>query len=158
MKDVESPFQDLSKLDSPLTFYEGINKDSGNLCYGGCICSIKGALGTAEKKYPGTLANAKKAAIVMGYYKGDVIHPDEPVLLIGTCAGVGGRLEAKKVIHVKGCPVKVKDLMLSMLHKIDVKSPAFDLRNLILLIYYSVVSGIVKLTIPFRKKAKFRDS
>ena len=96
IKDVDSPFQDLSKLDTPLAFYEGINKGSGNICDGGCICSIKGALGTAEKKYPGTLKNAKKAAIVMGYYKGDVIHPDDTVVMVGNCAGVSGWLEAKK--------------------------------------------------------------
>jgi hypothetical protein len=154
IKDVDSPFQDLSKLDTPLAFYEGINKGSGNICDGGCICSIKGALGTAEKKYPGTLKNAKKAAIVMGYYKGDVIHPDDTVVMVGNCAGVSGRLEAKKTIHIKGCPVKVKDLMLFMLFRIGVKSPAFDLRNLMLLIYYSVVSGWMKLTIPVRKKAR----
>ncbi len=35
-KDVESPFQDLSKLDSPLSFYEGINKSSGNLSHDNC--------------------------------------------------------------------------------------------------------------------------
>ena len=154
IKDVDSPFQDLSKLDTPLAFYEGINKGSGNICDGGCICSIKGALGTAEKKYPGTLKNAKKAAIVMGYYKGDIIHPDDTVVMVGNCAGVSGRLEAKKTIHIKGCPVKVKDLMLFMLFRIGVKSPAFDLRNLMLLIYYSVVSGWMKLTIPVRKKAR----
>ena len=154
VKDVESPFQDLSKLDSPLTFYEGTNKESGNICYGGCICSIKGTLGTAEKKYPGTLKKAKKAAIVMGWYEGDVIHPDDTVVLVGSCAGASGKLEAKKIIRVKGCPVKVKDLMIFLLYKLNIKSPAFDLRNLMLLIYYSIVSGWMKLTIPFRKKAK----
>lgn len=154
VKDVESPFQDLSKLDSPLTFYEGINKASGNICYGGCICSIKGTLGTAEKKYPGTLKKAKKAAIVMGFYEGDVIHPDEIVVLVGSCAGVSGKLEAKKIIRTKGCPVKVKDLMIFLLFKLNIKSPAFDMRNMMMLIYYSIISGWMKLTIPFRKKAK----
>lgn len=156
IKDVDSPFQDLNKLDSPLTFYEGINKSSGNLCYGGCICSIKGTLGTAEKKSPGTLKKAKKSAIVMGYYEGDVIHPDEPVVLVGTCAGVSGRLEASKIIRVKGCPVKVKDLMIFLLFRLNIKSPVFDMRNLMLLVYHSIISEFLKLTIPFRKKAKFK--
>lgn len=156
IKDVDSPFQDLNKLDSPLTFYEGINKSSGNLCYGGCICSIKGTLGTAEKKSPGTLKKAKKSAIVMGYYEGDVIHPDDPVVLVGTCAGVSGRLEASKIIRVKGCPVKVKDLMIFLLFRLNIKSPVFDMRNLMLLVYHSIISEFLKLTIPFRKKAKFK--
>jgi len=157
IKDVDSPFQDLNKLDTPLTFYEGINKSSGNLCYGGCICSIKGTLGTAEKRSPGTLKTAKKAALVMGYYEGDVIHPDGPVFLIGTCAGVSGRLEAPKVIRIKGCPVKVKDLMIFLLIRLNIKSPVFDLRNLGLLAYHSLVSGWMKLTIPFRKQAKIEN-
>lgn len=152
IKYVESPFQDLSRLDTPLSFYEGINKASGNICYGGCICSIKGTLGTAEKKYPGTLKSARSAAIVMGYYQGDVIHPHGPVLLVGSCAGVSGSLEAQKIIRVKGCPVTVKDLMF-LLYKIGVKSPAFDLRNIALLVYHSLISAWMKLTIPLRKNA-----
>ncbi|GAG01561.1 unnamed protein product, partial [marine sediment metagenome] len=139
-KNVESPFQDLSKLDSPLTFYEGTNKSSGNICYGGCICSIKGLLATAEKKYPGTLKKAKKAAIVMGFYEGDVIQPNDPAVLVGTCTAVSGKLEASKIIHLKGCPVKVKDMMLFLLFRLNIKSPAFDLRNMILLICHSVIS------------------
>ena len=151
---MDSPFQNLGDLDTPLTVYEGINRSSGNICYGGCICSIKGALGTAEKKYPGTLKQAKKAAVVMGYYEGDVIHPGETVVLVGSCAGVGGRLEAKRIVRVKGCPVMVKDLMLFVLFRLGVRSPAFDLRNLMLLIYHSLVSGFLKATIPFRKRAR----
>jgi hypothetical protein len=155
LKGVDSPFQNLKVLDTPLTFYEGINKASGNVCYGGCICSIKGALGTAEKKYPGTLKKAKKAAVVMGYFEGDVIHPGETVVLVGSCAGVGGKFEAKRVIRMKGCPVKVKDLMLFLLFRLGVRSPAFDLRNLMLLIHHSLVSGFLKAAIPFRKRARF---
>ncbi|MCG8685682.1 MAG: DUF362 domain-containing protein [Desulfobacterales bacterium] len=157
IKDVDSPFQDLNKLDTPLTFYEGMNPESGNLCYGGCTCSIKGALGTAEKRSPGTLKSARKAALVMGYYEGDVIHPDGPVFLIGTCAGVSGRLAAPKVIRIKGCPVKVKDLMILLLIRLNIKSPVFDLRNLGLLMYHSLVSAWMKVTIPFRKSARITN-
>jgi uncharacterized protein (DUF362 family) len=153
-KYIESSFQDLQKLKTPVKFYEGINKDSGNICFGGCICSIKGCLGTAEKKSPGTLENAKKGAIVMGYYKGDVIHPGEPVALIGSCSGVEGKLVAGKIIRIKGCPVKVKNLMMFMLYKFRIKSPAFDLVNAFKLIYHSIIKAIMQLTIPIRKKAK----
>lgn len=154
---VDSPFQDLGRLDTPLRFYEGINRDSGNLCYGGCACSVKGALGTAEKRSPGTLKTAKKAALVMGYYQGDVRHPKEPVFLIGSCAGVSGRLEAGRVIRIKGCPVKVKDLMILLLIRLNIKSPVFDLRNLLLLARHSLVSAWMKFTIPIRKSAKITE-
>lgn len=153
-KPIESIFQDLQKLDIPIKFYEGINKSSGNICYGGCACSIKGVLGTAEKKYPGTLAAAKEGAIVMGYYKGDVIHPNGVVAFIGDCTDVEGKLEARKVVKFKGCPVMVKDLMIFMLHHFKIKSPAFDMLNLVNLIYYSIVKLMMQTTVPLRKNAR----
>jgi uncharacterized protein (DUF362 family) len=149
-KGIESLFQDLHKLKTPIRFYEGVNKESGNLCYGGCICSIKGALGTGEKRYPGNLAAAKPGGIVMGYYKGDVIHPGQPVALIGTCSGVEGELEAGKVIHIKDCPVKVRDLTIFLLHRFGMRSPAFNIPYLIRLVYYSLVELYMKLLSPFR--------
>lgn len=149
-----SPFQNLQELDTPLKFYEGTNRDSKNICYGGCICSIKGCLGTADRRYKDNLKNAKNAAIVMGYYEGDVIHPDETVALIGSCAGVSGRLEAKKLIRIKGCPVKVADLMIWILPRLGVKSPAHDPRNAFLLIFFSIIKFFMRLTIPLRKKSQ----
>ncbi|HSA15181.1 MAG TPA: hypothetical protein P5346_10620, partial [Spirochaetota bacterium] len=105
---------------------------------------------------PGTLKNAKPGAIVMGYYKGDVIHPGETVALIGTCAGVSGRLEAGRVIHIKGCPVKVKDLMLFLLWRFRISSPAFDAKNMVKLIYHSIIKAFMQLTVPLRKSARLR--
>ena len=154
MKGVDSPFQDLQKLDTPIRFYEGTNKSTGNICYGGCICSIKGVLGTADKKYEGNLKRARKSAVVMGYYQGDVIHPDDTVVLVGTCAGVSGKLEAKKVVRIKGCPVKVADLMIFGLRHLGMKSPAWDARNMVFLIYHSIVKLLMQLTVPFRGKAR----
>ena len=91
----------------------------------------------------------------MGYYQGDIIHPQGPVFLIGTCAGVSGRLEAKKIIRIKGCPVPVKGLMILLLIRLGIKSPVFDARNLTLLIWHSLISTWMKRTIPFRKSARF---
>ena len=151
---IESPFQDLQKVDTPVRFYEGVNRETGNICYGGCICSVKGVLGTAEKKYPGTLAAARRGAIVMGTYTGDVIHPGEPVALIGDCARVEGRLEAGKVIRFKGCPATVKDLMMFLLRHFKIKSPAYDLQNFANLVYHSAIKGVMQATIPLRRNAK----
>lgn len=156
MRGVDSPFQDLQKLNTPIRFYEGTNRDTGNICYGGCICSIKGVLGTADKKYEGNLKKAKKSAVVMGYYYGDVLHPDDTVIIVGTCAGVSGTLEAKKVVRIKGCPVKVADLMIFGLRHLGMKSPAWDPRNMALLVYHSIIKLFMQLTIPLRKKAKIR--
>jgi uncharacterized protein (DUF362 family) len=142
----------LSMVNTPLNFYEGINPDTGNYCHGGCVCSIKGVLGTAQKKYPDTLENATPGAVVMGYYKGDVVHPGEPVALIGECAGVEGRLEAGKVYRLKGCPPKVAYLAIALLHKLNIKSPAFEPVNIAKIVYHSVVELFVKMSIPFSPK------
>lgn len=154
MKGVDSPFQDLQKLDTPIRFYEGANRATGRICYGGCICSIKGVMGTADRRYEGNLKNARPGAVVMGFYEGDVIHPDDPVVMVGTCAGVSGKLEAGKVVHIKGCPVKVADLMIFGLRHLKMKSPAWDLRNMAQLIYYSVIKLFMQLTVPLRPRAR----
>lgn len=151
---IYSPFQDLNKLETPLKFYEGVNRETGNACYGGCVCSIKGVLGTAEKRFDGNLKAARPGAIVMGYYDGDVIHPGQPVALIGKCAGVSGKLEAGKIIRFKGCPVKVADLIFFMLPRFGLKSPAADVRNTAMFLYYSLVKLMMQLAVPLRKNAR----
>ncbi len=153
---IESPFQDLQKLETPIRFYEGVNSETGNVCYGGCICSVKGVLGTAEKKYPGSLAAARPGAIVMGRYAGDVIHPGRTVALVGDCAGVGGRLEAGRVVRFKGCPCTVKDLMMFLLRHFGIRSPAFDPANLAGLAYHAAVKACMQLSIPLRPGARIR--
>jgi uncharacterized protein (DUF362 family) len=153
---IESAFQDLQKVKTPIKFYEGVNPKTGNICYGGCICSIKGAFGTAEKKYAGTVAAARPGAIVMGHYRGDVLHPGQPVALIGSCSSVEGRLECGKLHHIKGCPVKVRDLMVSLLHKFGIKSPAFDPVNIGKIVYYTGLEACLKLTSPLRKEGSRR--
>jgi hypothetical protein len=74
--------------------------------------------------------------------------------MVGTCAGVSGRLEAGRVIHMKGCPVKVADLMIFGLRHFKMKSPAWDMRNFPLLIYHSLAKLFMQITVPLRSRAK----
>lgn len=158
---IESPYPahfGLDKVETPIKFYEGINRDTGNECCGGCVCSIKGVLGTAEKKYGGALANAKKGAIVMGYYRGDVVHPGEPVALIGSCAEVEGRFEAGKVYRISGCPPKVAKLAFTLLHKFNISSPAFDPVTIAKVVYHSIVELFIKMQIPFSERITLKEN
>jgi hypothetical protein len=158
---IESPYPahfGLDKVETPISFYEGINRETGNDCCGGCVCSIKGVLGTAEKKYGGALANARKGAIVMGYYKGDVVHPGEPVALIGSCAGVEGRFEAGKVYRISGCPPKVAKLAFTLLHKFGISSPAYEPVNIAKVIYHSIIEVFIKMRLPFSERITPKDS
>ncbi|ACL04168.1 protein of unknown function DUF362 [Desulfatibacillum aliphaticivorans] len=134
-------FQVLSELDTPITFYSGAAWDTGVTCDGGCEGGLKGCLGTIEKRTPGSLKKARPGAIVCGVYDGDVICPDGPVMLIGSCARVTGRLEAQKVYRIKGCPIGVRDLMIKVPYVFKLPSPMFDPRDAVLFIWNSIVKG-----------------
>lgn len=131
-------FQDLPSLDTPIRFYAGTAKDTGQTCDGGCEGALKGCLGTIEKRRPGSLAKAQKGAIVTGVFPGDVIEPDRPVLLLGDCTVVEGRLEAQRVVRIRGCPMPARDLFLRFAWIFRLPSPMLDLRDILLFIRYSM--------------------
>jgi uncharacterized protein (DUF362 family) len=134
-------FQFLNELDTPIEFFAGCVPDTDIICDGGCEGALKGALGTIEKRSPGALANARKGAIVTGVYKGDVIMPDGPVLLAGKCTRVEGKLSAKKVHRVKGCPLGARDLFIKVPMIFSMPSPMFDRRDAFLFVQNSIEKG-----------------
>ncbi len=138
-------FQDLHRLDTPIAFYIGASPEPGKPCDGGCECALKGCLGTIEKRSPGALAGARPGAIVAGIYRGDVIMPEAPVLLIGDCTRVDGRVEAKKVHRVKGCPMGARDLFIKVPQVFGMPSPMLDRRDASLFIYHSAMKAMATL-------------
>jgi hypothetical protein len=105
------------------------------------LAALKGALGTIDARRPGSVKNAKAGGIVMGIYKGDVIHPNEPVLMLGDCTRVDGKLEAGKIVRVKGCPLGTKQLFLMLPFTFGMSSPLLDPRDASLFIYNSVIKA-----------------
>ncbi|MBI9075909.1 MAG: DUF362 domain-containing protein [Desulfatibacillum sp.] len=140
-KGKNSLFQVLNELETPIKFFSGNAWDTGMLCDGGCEGALKGCLGTIEKRSPGSLRNARPGAIVCGVYDGDVIAPDGPVLLIGTCSKVLGKLEAKKVYRAKGCPIGARDLMIKVPWVFKLPSPMLDPRDAVMFIWNSLAKG-----------------
>lgn len=134
-------FQVLNELETPIRFFAGFAKESDIICDGGCEGALKGCLGTIEKRRPGSLVKAKKGAIVTGVFRGDVICPDGPVLLIGDCTKVTGKLEAKSIHRVKGCPVGARDLFVKVPRLFDLPSPMLDFRDASLFLAQNVVKG-----------------
>ncbi|MBF0120305.1 MAG: DUF362 domain-containing protein [Desulfobacterales bacterium] len=135
-------FQVLKELDTPIKFYSGYAQNTEVICDGGCEAAVKGCLGTIEKRRPGSLVNAKKGAIVTGIYKGDLIMPEYPVILIGDCTNVCGELKAKKVYRVRGCPVGARDLFIKVPLIFGLPSPMIDLRDASLFIINSILKGL----------------
>lgn len=138
-------FQFLNELDTPIEFYAGKAEGSDILCDGGCEGALKGCLGTIEKRTPGSLVKAKKGAIVTGIYDGDVIMPDGPVLLIGKCTRVNGKLEAKSIHKVGGCPTGARDLLIKVPYLFGFKSPMLSFRDALLFIRFSISEFAAKL-------------
>ncbi len=138
-------FQFLEELDTPMQFYAGTAPGTDLVCDGGCECALKGCLGTIEKRTPGALKSARKGALVTGIYKGDVIMPDAPVLLIGNCTRVEGRLVAGKVYRTGGCPIGARDLFIKVPMLFGMPNPMLDQRDATLFLYHSAVKGLCKL-------------
>ena len=137
-KGVESEYQDIQKLQTPFRFYCGDAPERGEFCYGGCLAALKGCLGTIDKRRPGSVAAAKPGVIVTGIYKGDVVHPDLPALLIGDCTRVEGRFEASRVKHLGGCPIGAAQLLFRVPRFFKLPNPANDIRTTLLFLYFSI--------------------
>ena len=152
---IETPYSvtwDVQKVKSPVKFYPGINPESGRRCAGGCLNALAGSLATSELYYPGLVASLKGMGIVIGYYRGDVVHPGEKVALIGSCAGVEGKLLAGKIIRLKGCPAKGMDQAAFLFPRLGIKTPAWKLSNVLEMVYYTVIKRFMLMVKPFRKR------
>lgn len=152
---IETPYSvtwDVQKVKSPVKFYPGINPESGRRCAGGCLNALAGSLATSELYYPGLVGGLKGMGIVIGYYRGDVVHPGEKVALIGSCAGVEGKLLAGKIIRLKGCPAKGMDQAAFLFPRLGIKTPAWKLSNVLEMVYYTVIKRFMLMVKPFRKR------
>jgi len=94
-------------------------------CTGGCHGVFLDWLYMIKDRKPKLWKKLPPWTAVIGKYPGDVSA--ERVLIIGTCSEVLGRLEAKKIRRIKGCPPKHKDLVLWMFIKTGIINPMFRL-------------------------------
>lgn len=146
-------FQNLGELDTPIKFFAGCAPGTETICDGGCEAAVKGILGTIEKRRPGSLVKAKPGAVVQGIYKGDIDMPGLPVLLLGDCTRVEGRLNAGKIYRIKGCPIGVKQLMVKIPFIFGLPSPMLDMRDA----YLFIINTVEKTASIFKHKVlKFR--
>jgi len=142
---------DVQRVKTPVKFYPGINPETGRKCHGGCLNALAGSLATTELYYPGLIGNLKKMGIVIGYYEGDVVHPGEKVALIGSCAGVKGKLVAGKIVRLKGCPAKGMDQAAFLFPRLGIKTPAWKIWNVQEMIFDGAIKGVMFASKPFRK-------
>jgi len=135
---LESEYQDIHKVHTPIRFYCGNEPSRDRFCHGGCLAAVKGCLGTIDKRRPGSVAAARPGAIVTGVYKGDVDAGDGVALLIGDCTRVEGNIRARKVKKVGGCPIGTKQLFFALPGAFGLPSPMLDVRDALLFVYFAL--------------------
>ncbi len=123
--DLDRTFSDLTELDTPIRFYLGHHPDGPEICDGGCHNMLKTAFAIMEAANPGTLKAARPLAIVSGVYEGDVDGRGLPILFVGKCTEVKGKLSGK-VRRFHGCPVIVPIFMVLAPLYLKVKNPYID--------------------------------
>ena len=121
-KNFDYSYSDLGKIDTPIRFFLG-NYPGGNTpCFGGCINMLKGALAGLEACNTGSIKQARPLAMVVGEYEGDVDGQGYPVLLIGNCTKVKGRVNGK-TRRIWGCPVGIPIFTLLAPYYLKIPSP-----------------------------------
>ncbi len=105
-KNLDRTFSDLQALDTPIRFHLGNYPDGDDICYGGCVNMLKGALATYDAYKPGSISQTRDTAIVVGEYEGDVDGHGHTIMLIGDCAKIKGEVRGKTK-RIKGCPVSI---------------------------------------------------
>jgi uncharacterized protein (DUF362 family) len=92
-------------------------------CTGGCHGVFLDWLYMIKDRKPELWKKLPSWTVVIGDYSGDVRA--DRVLILGTCSKVSGRIEAKKIRRIRGCPPKHKDLVLWMFLKTGIINPMF---------------------------------
>jgi hypothetical protein len=119
-KNLESGFIRVNDVDCAIQVLTG-----EPYCTGGCHGVFLDWLYMIKDRKPKLWKKLPPWTVVIGKYPGDV--QADRVLIIGTCSEVQGRIEAKKIRRIKGCPPKHKDLVLWMLIKTGIVNPMFRL-------------------------------
>ena len=143
-KDLDRTFSDLEALDTPIRMYLGKYPGGDDICHGGCVNMLKGALAHYEACKPGAIKQAKDTAVVIGEYEGDVDGHGHTILLIGDCAKVKGDIRGK-TLQIKGCPVAIPKFSMFGTPYCGLPNVYMDLDYVLKFPYHFIISSAVKL-------------
>ncbi len=94
-------------------------------CPGGCHGIFLDWLYMFKDRKPELWKNFPPWTVVIGQYSGDVSA--SRVMVIGTCSGIQGKVKARKLRKIRGCPPRHKDLVLWFFLKTGIINPLFRL-------------------------------
>ena len=92
-------------------------------CPGGCHGIFLDWLYMFKDRKPELWKNLPPWTVVIGQHSGDVSA--SRVMVIGTCSGIQGKVKARKLRKIRGCPPKHKDLVLWFFLKAGILNPLF---------------------------------
>jgi len=141
--EVDRTFHNPSELSTPIRFYIGKYAKEGHYCDTGCPNMIKTSLSIFNAYDPGCLKRARPVAVVIGEYEGDVDGKGYPIIMLGSCAKIKGKVKGWR-IRIPGCPLLVPIFMVPGALIFGLKSPYNDPSALLPYPYYFVVSYIMK--------------
>jgi len=124
-KNFDRSFEDPREVDTPVRFFLGNYPGGDRICNSGCVNMIKGAIAIMEAYHPGALKAARPVAVVIGQYKGDVDGQGHPIIMVGDCTEVDGKVSGK-VKHVGGCPVLIPNFMTPACFHFKTPNPYLD--------------------------------
>lgn len=124
-KNLDRTFHDPRELDTPIRFYFGNHPGGKEICNTGCVNMIKSCLAVMDANSPGCLDSARPVAVVIGEYDGDVDGQGHPIILVGDCTEIGGKVTGKTK-RVKGCPVLVPMFMIPGCMAFKTPNPYLD--------------------------------
>lgn len=102
-------------------------------CTGGCHGVFLDWLYMIKDRKPRLWKNLPSWTTLIGKYEGNVSA--ERLMIIGTCSQVEGKISARKVRRIKGCPPRHKDFILWFFLRAGILNPLFRL-DLILDSYF----------------------
>ena len=142
-RNLDRKFSNLLELDTPLRLHLGNYPGGNDICHGGCVNMLKGALAVFEGYKPGGIKQARDTAIVIGEYEGDVDGHGHTILLIGNCTKIKGKVTGKTK-RIKGCPVGIPYFSAFGPFYCKLPNVYMDLNYIFKFPYHYVVSSVVR--------------
>ena len=143
-KNFDRTFNDPRTVETPVRFFIGPRPGGPEICDTGCVNMIKTSLAVMDAYSPGALKNAAPVAVVIGEYEGDVDGQGHPILLVGDCTKVRGKVTGK-TRRIGGCPTVVPVFMNFGAHYFKVPNPYLDPGELVNMPYHMMRSWVEKI-------------
>ena len=139
-KNVNNGFTRVDSVNGPFKVLSG-----EPYCTGGCQGIMLDWLYMLKDRAPLKFNQKKDVTVIIGKYSGNV--SSKKVILLGDCAEVNGKIQAKRIMKIKGCPPRHRDLILHFFLKTGVRAPLMRMDLLIdayPFLFWSHLKGKIK--------------